>query len=180
MSQQINHPESQVQAVVAFAKDQHFSQAIASANQMTNSSLKANALSAIAEAIGNLNQPDKAAELLKEAIASANQMTNSSLKANALSAIAEAIGNLNQPDKAAELLKEVIASANQMTDSSDKADPLIAIAEAEANLKNWGQALKASQKCPSKDCEVELLAKILTVYAEQQHPELKKEEKSEE
>ena len=49
------------------------------------------------------------------------------------------------------------------------------IAEAAANLKNWGQALKAVQQCPSDDYEVELLASVLTVYAEQQHPELKEE-----
>jgi hypothetical protein len=36
-----------------------------------------------------------------------------------------------------------------------------------------------SQKCTSKDCEVELLAKVLTIYAEQQHPQLKEEEKEE-
>ena len=50
------------------------------------------------------------------------------------------------------------------------------IAEAEANLKNYRQALKVVQQCTSKDCEVESLAKVLTVYAEQKYPELKEKE----
>ena len=43
----------------------------------------------------------------------------------------------------------------------------------QANLKNWGEVLKVLQQCPSKDFQVGSLAKVLTVHAEQQHPELK-------
>ncbi|BAY01382.1 WD-40 repeat-containing protein [Anabaena cylindrica PCC 7122] len=157
-------------------------QAIASANQIPDSNFKAYALSAIAEAYGKLNQPEKAAPLLAQAIASANQIPDANSKASALSAIAEAIGKLKQPEKAAPLLAQAIASANQIPDSNFKAEVLIAIAEVAANLKNWGQALKATQKCPSDDCKVKLLTGVLTVHAEQQHPKLKeeKEEKEEE
>ncbi|MDF5720116.1 MAG: hypothetical protein PUP91_06425 [Rhizonema sp. PD37] len=149
---------------------------IASANLIQNSYSKASVLTAIAQAIGKLNQPEKAAILLDKAIASANLIQDSNFKANVLSAIAQAIGKLNQPEKAAVLLDKAIASANLIQDSSNKHRALRAIAEAAANLKNWGQALQLAQQCPSDDCKVESLAKVLTVHAEQQHPELKEEE----
>ncbi|WP_017314558.1 tetratricopeptide repeat protein [Mastigocladopsis repens] len=162
-----------------------------SANQIEDSSSKARALRAIAQAIGKLNQPQKAALLLEKALASANQIQHSTYKADALSAIAEAYGKLNQPQKAALLLEKALASANQIqhsigavnmlsTEADRKADALSAIAEAAANLKNWEQALKATQQCPSDNCKVELLAKVLTVHVEQQHPELKEEKENEE
>ncbi|MBP5973335.1 tetratricopeptide repeat protein [Brasilonema sp. CT11] len=155
--------------------------AITSANQNQDSTGKANALSAIAQAIGKLNQPQKAAVLLEKVIASANQIQKSSgSNADILSAIAEAIVKLNQPEKAAVFLKQAIASANQIQNSSEKAKALNAIAELAANLKNWGQALQATQQCPSDDCKVESLTKVLTVHAEQQHPELKEKEENEE
>ncbi|MGH8002770.1 MAG: hypothetical protein ACREPR_25895, partial [Brasilonema sp.] len=69
-----------------------------------------------------------------------------------------------------------LTSANQISNSIIKADALSAIAEAEANLKNWGQALNVVQQCPSQDCEVDSLARVLMVHVEQQHPELKEEE----
>ncbi len=152
------------------------SKAIASANQIQDSRYQADVLRAITEAISKLNQPEKAAELLSKAIASANQIQDSRYQARALRAIAEAYSKLNQPEKAAELFSKAIASANQIQDSGYQADALRAIAEAAANLKNWGQALKVAQQCPSKNCEVELLARVLTIYAEQQRPELEESE----
>ncbi len=171
----LNQPQT-----AAFLLDE----AIVSANQIQGSFHKATALRAIAEAIGKLNQPQKAVFLLKEAIASANQIQESYYKSLALSVIAEAYGKLNQPQKAASLLKKAIASANQIKESREEEHnpdyAFSSIAEAAANLKNWGQALKATQECPSDDCKVESLAKVLTVHAEQQHPELKESEEKEE
>ena len=154
--------------------------AIASANQIQESPDKAYALSAIVQAIGKLNQPEKAAPLLEKAIASANQIQESPDKAPALKPIAQAIGKLNQPEKAAPLLLQAIDSANLIEESYYKEIALSAIAEAAANLKNWGQALKLTQQCPSDDCKVESLAKVLTLHAEQQHPELKEEKEEDE
>jgi tetratricopeptide (TPR) repeat protein len=154
--------------------------AIACAKAIQDSTDKARALSAIAQAYGKLNQPQKAADLLLQAIASAKAIQKSSNKAYPLSAIAQAYGKLNQPEKAADLLLQAIDSANKIQESSDKTNALSAIAEAAANLKNWGQALKATQQCPSNDCKVESLAKVLTVHAEQQHPELKEEKEEDE
>jgi tetratricopeptide (TPR) repeat protein len=150
--------------------------AIDSADQMQDSSYKAIALSAIAAAYGELNQPQTAADLLEKAIDSADQMQDSSYKASVLSAIAAAYGELNQPQTAADLLEKAIDSADQIQDSFAKANALSAIAETAADLKNWGQALKVMQQCPSNDCKVDSLARVLTVHAEQQHTELKEEE----
>ncbi|WP_414581069.1 tetratricopeptide repeat protein [Scytonema sp. PCC 10023] len=156
--------------------------AIASANQIQESRDKANALSAIAQAYAELQQPQTASALLEKAITSVNQIQESFevSKDSPLRAITKAIGKLNQPEIAGDLLKQAIASANNIQESYSNASALSAIAEAAANLKNWGQALKATQECPSDDCKVESLAKVLTVHAEQQHPELKEEEEEEE
>jgi tetratricopeptide (TPR) repeat protein len=156
----------QSEAAVAFAKDENSAEALKLAKGIQNSSFKAKALSAIAEVYGELQQQDKAADLLKEAIASAKAIQDSNSKADALSAIAQAIGELQQPEIAADLLKEAIATANEIQDSNSKANALRAIAEVAANLKNWGQALQATQQCSSEDCKAELLAKVLTVHAE--------------
>jgi tetratricopeptide (TPR) repeat protein len=159
---------------------------IAAANQIQESSYKAWALIVIAQAYGKLNQLEKATPLLEKAIAIADQIQESSDKVYALSAdvytlssIAQAYSELNQPEKAAPLLKKAITAANQIQESSNKAQALRVIAEVDANLKSWGPALEVVQQCTSKDCEVESLAKILTIYAEQQHPELKEEKEEE-
>jgi tetratricopeptide (TPR) repeat protein len=133
-------------------------------------------LNTLAETYGKLNQPEKGLPSLKEALTTAQKIDDSDHKVDALSGIAEAYGKLNQPEKGLPLLKEALTTAQKIDLSYSKASALSGIAEAEANLKNWRQALKVVQQCPSKDCEVESLAKILTIYAEQQHPELKEEE----
>ncbi|MBD2486780.1 tetratricopeptide repeat protein [Aulosira sp. FACHB-615] len=153
--------------------------ALNSANKITDFSDKASVLSAIAAAYSKLNNQQKAAELLQTALKSANNITDFSDKASVLSAIAAAYSKLNNQQKAAELLQSALDSANNITDSSSKASALSAIAAAQANLKNWGQALKVVEGCKQyKDCEVDSLAGVLTIYAEQQHPQLK--EKTEE
>jgi HEAT repeat protein len=96
---------------------------IASANQIQDSDYKASALSAIAEAIGKLNQPQKAAPLLETSDRLCQPVSGFRDKAYALRAIAEAIGKLNQPQKAAPLLEKAIASANQFQDSGEKPIP---------------------------------------------------------
>ncbi|MBE9004154.1 tetratricopeptide repeat protein [Fortiea sp. LEGE XX443] len=150
--------------------------ALDSANKIPESIFNADNLSDIAAAIGKLNNQQKAAELLQSVLDSANKITDSSNKASTLRAIAEAYSKLNNQQKAAELLQTALDSANKITNSTFKADALSAIAEAEANLKNWGQALKVVEGCKQyKDCEVDSLARVLTIHAEQQRPQLKEE-----
>ncbi|MGI2906182.1 tetratricopeptide repeat protein, partial [Tolypothrix sp. VBCCA 56010] len=141
VSQQTPSPEYQLKAALAFAKDGNSAEAarllekaIASANQIPDSSSKVSALSAIAQAYGKLNQPEKAAFLLDKALASANQIPDSYSKTEALSAITQAIGKLNQPEKAAFLLDKALASANQIQDSYSKVSALSAIAQVYGKL----------------------------------------------
>jgi tetratricopeptide (TPR) repeat protein len=150
--------------------------AINSANQIDDLDDKTSALRDIAEAYSKLNQPQQATLLLAKAIDSANQIDDLDDKTSALRDIAEAYSKLNQPEKATPLLKKVINSVNQIGNSSVKAIVLSAIAEAQANLKHWRKALKVVKQCPSDNCKLESLARILTAHAEQQHPELKQSE----
>jgi tetratricopeptide (TPR) repeat protein len=143
---------------------------------------KTKALTAIARAYVKLRQPEKAAPLLEKAIIAVDQ--NKELyygdTTKALSAIAEAYVELKQPEKATSLLREAIAATDYIRDSHFKDNALRAIVETEAKMESWGPALEVVQQCTSKDCEVELLARILIIHAEQQHPELKEEKEEEE
>jgi tetratricopeptide (TPR) repeat protein len=167
-------------------------QAITSANQIQDSHGKAYVLRSISEASAKLNQLRRALPVFKKEYISANQIQDSDLRTNVLCTIAEAIGKFNQLEKTATSLETVINSNNRCflkkvealvtipearLGLGGEAPALVAIAREKANQYNWGQAFAITQQCPSKDCEVESLSKILTVYAEQQHPELKEEEK---
>jgi tetratricopeptide (TPR) repeat protein len=136
---------------------------------------KASALSAIATVYFNLKQTDKAVHLLEKSTSTLNQVDGSiSLdEVNDLIRLAEAIGKIRQPEKLSPLFEKIIDFVSQIQDSSYKATALIDITSSEANLTNWVQAYDIASKCPSDECKVESLSKILTIYAEKQHPELK-------
>ena len=135
--------------------------------------MKAFALSVIAEVYGKLNQPEEAAKLLQQALDSANLIDiKEDDKARALSAIIKAIGKLNQPQEATKLLQQALDSANQIGNTGQKTETLVSIAQAQANLKNWGEALTVTKECSEDACHVQSLAAVLTVYAEQKHPQL--------
>ncbi|MGK7939273.1 MAG: tetratricopeptide repeat protein [Crocosphaera sp.] len=107
----------------------------------------------------------------ERALQLSDKMNNSSEKANALRAIAETYHKLKQPEKAVALLEKALSAADTIDSSRDKAYALRDISESVANLKQWKLALKAYQECPGDDCEVETLATILTIYAEQEKEE---------
>jgi tetratricopeptide (TPR) repeat protein len=116
--------------------------------------------------------------LLKQALDSANQIQYYGYKADILSAIAEAYTKLNKPEDAKKLLSQAFELAAKIGDTNDKTDALVSIAQAQANLKNWGEALTVTKECSTDPCHVESLAAVLTIYAEQQHPELKEDKKN--
>ena len=147
------------------------------ANQITDDASKASALSAIAEAIGKLNQPEEAAKLLKLALDSANQIPDDYDKAQTLSAIAAVYIKFNQQEEGTKLLSQAFDLAAKIGDTDEKTKALVSIAQAQANLKNWGEALSVTKECPTDPCHVQSLAAVLTVHAEQQHPELKEDTK---
>ncbi|MGB5595961.1 MAG: tetratricopeptide repeat protein [Crocosphaera sp.] len=113
---------------------------------------------------------------IKQMKALLDEIDDSEDKAWALSAIAEAYIKLSDSTEAVTVLKQALTVAQQIDDSYNKARALRAIAQAQANLQRWGDALHTTKQCPSHDCRVESLSKVLTVYAELENPELKKEE----
>ncbi len=116
--------------------------------------------------------------MLKQALDSANQIKNNELKANALSAIAEVYIKQNQPEEATKLLSQAFDLAAKIGDTNEKTQVLVSIAQAQANLKNWGEALTVTKKCSTHPCHVKSLAAVLTIHAEQQHPELKEDKEN--
>ena len=150
------------------------------AHKIESPNRKARALSAIAQVYGKLDKLQNAEELLKRVITFTDTFTennNSSLyKDIALRNVVQVIAKLSQPKKAASLLQQATNSADKISDSRSKAQALSAIAEVAAKYKNWGLALKAINECPSDDCRVYSLTKVLTVHAEQKNPELKEKE----
>ncbi len=133
-------------------------QSIDVAKAIQNEDSRVSALRSIAEAYIKLNDKAKAAALLAQSIDVAKTIQSEYSKASALRSIAEAYIKLNTPEKARALLKE--------TDKSCQ------FGEVYAGLGDWGNALNAAQLCDA-DRKVSVLARILRVHAEQQHPEFK-------
>ena len=105
-------------------------------------------------------------------------MRNVGYKASALSAIAAVYIKFNQPEDATKLLSQAFEFAANIGGTDQKTKALVSIAQAQANLKNLGQALTVTKECSTDPCHVESLAAVLTVYAEQQHPELKEDQEN--
>ncbi len=154
---------------IAIAKDGNLRRAQEVIDSKIDSSYsKAPALSAIAEAISKLNEPEKGIELLQQALSSANQIDSSYDKASALSAIAEAYGQLNEPQQASKLLEQALTAANQIDSSSDKASALSAISKVHAELENWGEARRVSNRITIQDEKAKSLAQVLNTWNEKQ------------
>ena len=84
----------------------------------------------------------------------------------------------NQQEEATKLLSQAFDLAAKIGDTGEKTKALVSIAQAQANLKNWGEALTVTKECSEDACRVQSLAAVLTIHAEQQHPELKEDEEN--
>ena len=104
-------------------------QALSSANQIDSSYDKASALSAIAEAYGQLNEPQQASKLLEQALTAANQIDSSSDKASALSAISKVHAELENWGEARRV-------SNRITIQDEKAKSLAQV------LNTWNEKQK--------------------------------------
>jgi hypothetical protein len=137
--------------------------------------MKQPCLSAIATVYFNLKNTDKAVYLLEQATSTLSEEDGrvNSDEVKYLIQLVEAIEKIRQPEKLAPSFEKVIDFVSQIQDSSNKEAALIGFASSEANQANWGQAYDIASKCPGDECKVESLSKILTIYAEKQHPELK-------
>ena len=145
-----------INTAVAFAKDNKLNQAIkllekklASANQIGDSRDKTWALSAIAEAYGELKQSPEGIKLLQQAFESANQIDDLQSKTWALIKIAEAIGEFKQSPEGIKLLQQILESANQIDDSDysyDKSRLLTPIAKAFCEFKQVKKGIAILQK----------------------------------
>jgi hypothetical protein len=108
----------------------------------------------------------------------ANQIQDDNSKVYVLSAIAAVYTKLNKPEDAKKLLSQAFDLAGKIGDTNQKAEALVSIAQAQANLKNWGEALTVTKECSTDPCHVQSLAAVLTIHAEQQHPELKEDKEN--
>ncbi|MDJ0662380.1 MAG: hypothetical protein QNJ42_23270 [Crocosphaera sp.] len=156
-------------------------QVVTTAQQIERFDAKVPVLIVIAEAYIKHSDSTEGVTFLKQALTTAQQIreqktNDSDPKSRALKTIAEVSSELSHSTEALNLLQEVLNLAQQIDDSDHKATALTAIAEAQANLQRWGDALHTTKQCPSHDCRVESLSKVLTVYAELKNPELKEEE----
>ncbi len=174
LSEIVENDEAAAEIAIAISKDGDLKKAqTIIANKIDSARSKAEALSAIAKAIGQLNQPQQASKLLKQALTAANQIDSSSSKASALRAIAEAYGQLDEPQQASKLLEQALTAANQIDDSSDKARALIAIAEVIGQLNQpqeartlFQQALNSANQIDDSRSKASALRAISRVYAQ--------------
>ena len=69
------------------------------------------------------------------------------------------------------MLSQAFDLAAKIGNTDEKTNALVSIAQAQANLKNWGEALTVTKECSEDSCHVISLAAVLTIHAEQQHPQ---------
>ena len=154
-SEKTENSEYQSKAAVAFAKDTSFDRAFNLLDKIESYDSKAYALSAIAQAIGKLNNLPKAQLLLEKATDSADKIESSGSKAYALSAIAQAIGKLNNLPNAQQLLEKATDSADKIESSGSKAQALSAIAQAIGKLNNLPNAQQLLEKATDSADKIE-------------------------
>jgi tetratricopeptide (TPR) repeat protein len=147
---------------------------LVSANQIQESSYKADALIDIARVYGDLKHPDIAFRVLAQATVSTNKIQDSYVKESITSKIDIIKSNLKQKEQSMPLPKNINIPRDKNPSNTDS--EFMSNVEKWALKENWQQALKITEECSNIDCKVELLSEILTVYAEQQHPELKKKD----
>ena len=138
---------------------------------------KSDALSNIAAAYGELNQPTRAAEILQTALQAAQTIQTDSSKSQALSAIAFAYGALNQSARAAEILQTALNAAQTIQEDSSKSQALrtIAVATGELNQPTLATeilqaALNAAQTIQHDYYKSEALRDIAAATGELNQP----------
>ncbi len=110
------------------------------ADEIEDDYYKSDALSAIASAYGDLNDPAQAKALLSEALTAANTIDDDYAKSSALSEIASAYSDVNDPAQAKAVLSEALTAANTIESDSSKSYALRVIASAAGDLNDPAQA----------------------------------------
>jgi len=147
------------------------SSALSSADQIQDESSKSLILWAIAEAASKLKDETTAKELLSSALFSADQIQNDSSKSSTLRTISKAASKLKAKNQA-ELMEEIFEATKGIQSDDHKMFVLKMVSRFYAEQKNWRKAHQKADICSAKTCHVEVLSEILTVKAEQDHPEL--------
>lgn len=150
--------------------------ALQAANQIQNNSNKSDALGEIARITGYLNQSEQSMLLLQQMLQATNQIQGLYYRILPLSWIAQAYANFGHSDKAAPLLQQILAAADQIADSENRTYAIRSSAKSYAKDGNWKQSREIVEKCDTNFCKISALSEVLTVWTEQQHPELKEEE----
>ncbi|MGB7443219.1 MAG: hypothetical protein WA919_19300 [Coleofasciculaceae cyanobacterium] len=132
--------------------------------QIDNPDSKSSALSAIAEAYRQLEDEQKARELLQDTLQAAVQIDEPYYKSEALSAIAQAAGQLTNREDRQAIWRDTLEAA----EAANAEEALVEIATQYAQEYDWGKALQALRHCPESQ-KVAAMAKILTLWAEKKN-----------
>ena len=108
--------------------DQHLESVISAANRFATS------MTAIAQAAGQLSDPQSAAAVLEKATTAAEKIDYASYRSTALSAIAQAYSQLSDPQSAAAVLEKATTAAEKIDDVSDRRLALSAILKVQEGL----------------------------------------------
>ena len=108
--------------------DQHLESVISAANRFATS------MTAIAQAAGQLSDPQSAAAVLEKATTAAEKIDSADSRSPALSAIAQAYSQLSDPQSAAAVLEKATTAAEKIDDVSDRRLALSAILKVQEGL----------------------------------------------
>ena len=140
---------------------------LSAAQQIDDPSSQSSALSSIAAAYAQLEEAKAAQEGLKATLSAAQQIDDPSSQSLALSSIAAAATELTNPNMRHAILHDTLAVA----EAANGEEALAEISHQYAQDGAWGKALHALRRCPEYK-KVTALARILTLWAEKQNPQL--------
>ena len=126
--------QGQMLAAIALASmqlndtDQHLESVISAANRFATS------MTAIAQAAGQLSDPQSAAAVIEKATIAAEKFGSTYYRMDTLSAIAQAASQLSDPQSAAAVLEKATIAAEKIDDASDRRLALSAILKVQEGL----------------------------------------------
>ena len=138
--------QGQMLAAIALASmqlndtDQHLESVISAANRFATS------MTAIAQAAGQLSDPQSAAAVLEKATTAAEKIDSADSRSPALSAIAQAYNQLSDPQSAAAVLEKATTAAEKLDDAYNRSSALSAIAQAYNQLSDPQSAAAVIEK----------------------------------
>src|SRR5262249_16014781 len=147
-------------------------EALAAAREIEDADDRADALSAIAEALAKAGMATEAREAATEALAAAREIEDASAHANALMAVVDLWLEQRQVEKAGKLLEEMQNAISKIFEDSSRSEALHHLAVILARLHSYRAARETAEQCSSSENRLAAYTAIFREYHIERNPSL--------